>query len=347
LKKANNATFIIQADVQTKKIISELKIILNFPIRESGTSAAILKEIIMLTARHRSLGFNAVVSGFSLLFLITQVACSDNSPRAQVVPGPKAESEAAVPRDYTGNYPGFAGFDRVSALKVTEHQDILYRGQETPGKTAFEQEHGLVFSDGQGEMVVIPGQRPPVADPDYVDARELKLKMRELAAQLVVNLPQSLSSAIAVPTSFVAQDDFESSSSLGRFIADQMLYEFNQRGLATKEIRMTGRLVMREDGEFILARQNKASALESGALYLAGTYYTEQSTIFINARLIRAGGQILRTGQIIMPLNPLVKRMLSASGKKIIEQNIDILDFEQEARPSQTRTAFDQGLDIH
>jgi hypothetical protein len=318
--------------LQIKKIISELKIILNFPIRESGTSAAILKEIIMLTARHHSLGYYTVVSGFSLLFLMTQAACSHDTPKAQIV----AEQAS-----------GSAGFDRVAALKVTEQRNILYKGQETPGKTALEQEHGLVFSDGQGAVVVIPGQKAPAVDPDYVDARELKLKMRELAAQLVVNLPQSLSSYVAMPTSFVAQDDFESSSSLGRFIADQMLYEFNQRGLATKEMRMNGRLVMREDGEFILSRQNKATALESGALYLAGTYYTEQSTIFINARLIRAGGQVLRTGQIIMPLNPLVKRMLSASGKKIIEQNIDILDFEQEARPAQTRTAFDQGLDIH
>jgi hypothetical protein len=252
--------------------------------------------------------------------------------------------EAPVQDDYADKLSGFA---RVTALTLGERQNVSYLGRESAARTALERGHGLVFTDERGEVLVVPGQKAAAADPDLADARELKLKMREMAAQLVANLPRSFSSYIAIPVSFVAQDDFESSSSLGRFIVEQMLYEFNQRGLFTRELRMNGKLTMREDGEFILSRQNSVTALDARALYLTGTYHTGQNTIFINARLIRANGQIVRSGQIIMPLNPLTRRMLAASGKKMVEQDIEILDFEQEARPGQSPTLFDQGMDIH
>jgi hypothetical protein len=283
----------------------------------------------------------AAVLGFGLFLCLSQSSCSGGSSQARSYSG-----QGSGPDNYA-DPAGAAGLGRKTALTLDAGHNVLYKGQEGAGKTALEYEHGLVLPDGRGGVVVIPGQKAVAPDPDFVDARELKLKMRELAAQLVVDLPRSLSSYIAMPVSFVAQDDFESSSSLGRFIVEQMLYEFNHRGLLTKETRMSGKLITRDDGEFILSRQKGATDLDKGTLYLTGTYYTDQSTIFINARLIRAGGQIVRAGQIIMQLNPLTRRMLATSGRKIPEQSIEILDFEQEARPVQNRTAFDLGMDIH
>jgi hypothetical protein len=296
----------------------------------------------MFTGIYGSWGCKTAVLGLGLFLCLTQTSCAGNSAGERVSSGRTTETPAQG--DYAGS---LSGFERVTALTLDERQDVLYPGRKNTARTALERGHGLVFTDGRGEVLLVPGQKTAAANPDLVDARELKLKMRELAAQLVADLPGSFSSYIAIPVSFVAQDDFESSSSLGRFIVEQMLYEFTQRGLSTQELRMNGKLIMREDGEFILSRQNSVTALDARSLYLAGTYHTEQNTIFINARLIRANGQIIRTGQIIMPLNPLTRRMLAASGKKIAEQSIEILDFEQEARPLQSPTAFDQGMDIH
>jgi hypothetical protein len=298
----------------------------------------------MLTAPLKGFGHKMAVSGLFLLLSITQNACSDSAAQTQLSVNPEVETTS---RGNYDAYLGSSGFERVTALTLGEQKNIVYKGQPAKGSAVLEREHGLALPDGQGSILIIPGQKAPELNPDYVDARELKLKMRELAAQLVAELPRSLSPYIALPTAFVAQDDFERSSSLGRFVVEQMLYEFNQRGLSTKELRMNGKLTMREDGEFILSRQNSVTDLDPKALYLTGTYYTDQSTIFINARLMMASGKIIRTGQIIMPLNPLTRRMLANSGKRIITESIEILDFEQEARPAQTRTAFDQGLDIH
>jgi hypothetical protein len=286
----------------------------------------------------------AAVLSFGLLLCLLQSSCSGSSTQARIYPGQEGISNQDAGNDQSA---AAAGFGRKTVLTAEDGHDFLYKGQKGAGKTALAYAHGLVLPDGRGGVVVMPGQKAAPPDPDFVDARELKLKMRELAAQLVVDLPRSLSSYIAMPVSFVAQDDFESSSSLGRFIVEQMLYEFNHRGLLTRETRMTGKLTVRDDGEFILSRQNGVKDLDGGTLYLTGTYYTDQNTIFINARLIRAGGRIIRAGQIIMPLTPLTRRMLATSGKKIPEQSLEIMDFEQEARPVQNRTAFDLGLDIH
>jgi hypothetical protein len=321
-----------------KKTPPELKILGVIPIRENRSQ----KETIMFTAIYGSWGRKTAVLGLGLFLFLIQNSCAGNADGAGVASA--RATDAPARNDYAGK---LSGFERVTALTLDERQDLVYPGRENAARTALEREYGLVFTNERGGALIVPGQKAAAANPDLADARELKLKMRELAAQLVANLPSSFSSYIAIPVSFVAQDDFESSSSLGRFAVEQMLYEFNQRGLSTRELRMNGKLTMREDGEFILSRQNSVTALDARALYLAGTYHTGQNTVFINARLIRANGQIIRTGQIIMPLNPLTRRMLAASGKKIAEQYIEILDFEQEARPLQSPTAFDQGMDIH
>lgn len=240
-----------------------------------------------------------------------------------------------------------AEFERGSVLYLKKSQDALYKGKQVNSRTAQRQGHGLVLPDGEGGIIIVPGIEAPAQNPQLVDARELKLKMRELASQLVGGLNPSLSSYIALPTAFVQQDDFNRSSSLGRFAVEQLYYEFNQRGLRTKEYRMDKNLTVREDGEYILARTPGSSPLNSNTLYIVGTYYTAGEVLFINARLIRSNGDILRTGQLIFELSPLSKRMLANSGLKMPEASLEIKDFQTEARPPETVTAFEQGLDIH
>lgn len=187
----------------------------------------------------------------------------------------------------------------------------------------------------------------PLHTANYVDARELKLKMRELAAQLVAGLDESYASYMALPTVFVMQDDFERTSSFGRFVSEQMLYEFNQRGLSTREYRISGSLRMSPEGEFILARGNGRYKLNPNTLYLVGTYYFDDYSVFVNARLIKSDGSLVRSGQLILKNNPLTRRMLASSGKKIPEGKLGVLDFNTQARPPKIVSPIDQGMDIH
>jgi hypothetical protein len=234
-----------------------------------------------------------------------------------------------------------SGLERGSAMKTGHPGQILSQGQMVPSQNLLTHDNGLLLPDGRGGLVVVPGANPPGLNPNYVDARELKLKMRELAAQLIAGLDGSLSSYIALPTAFVTQDDFDRSSSLGRFIVEQMYYEFNQRGLPTREYRMDGKLTQREDGEFILARKPGAADLDPRTLYLVGTYYTDNFSVFINARLIRPDGRVARTGQLIMASTPLTRRMIAASGKRLPSEELEIRDFNMEARPPEASSVYD------
>jgi len=153
-------------------------------------------------------------------------------------------------------------------------------------------------------------------DPNYVAAQEVKLKVRELADQLIASLPNdALTGFVALPTSFVDQNDFNASSPLGRYLAEGLIYEFNQRGFPVREYRTDGSITMREGmGETALARKGKvATAKGKGNALLIGTYHQDPDVIFVNARLVRSSdGLVLRTGQVMLMPNAVTLRMTNA-----------------------------------
>lgn len=177
----------------------------------------------------------------------------------------------------------------------------------------------LMVPDTRGGYILVPGGARPTPSPAMVEAQELKLRLRELASQLLETWPgQPLTGVVALPTSFVALDNFNETSQLGRYIAESMFYEFNTRGFATREYRTNGSINMvAGQGEFALSRALPDVKVSSDwAALLVGTYYKDQGTVFINARLVRpSDGLVLRTGQIILPMNSLVARMTAQPRK--------------------------------
>ena len=153
-------------------------------------------------------------------------------------------------------------------------------------------------------------------NPNYIAAQEVKLKVRELAEQLIASLPNdALTGFVALPTSFVDQNDFNSSSPLGRYLAEGLIYEFNQRGFPVREYRTDGGITMREGtGETTLVRKGRiATAKGKGNALLIGTYHQDPDVIFVNARLVRASdGLVLRTGQVMLTPNAVTLRMTNA-----------------------------------
>lgn len=174
-------------------------------------------------------------------------------------------------------------------------------------------ELGLLVPDLNGQYTLIPGGPRPAPPQSMIDAQELKLKVREMAAQLLETWPnQSLTGVVAVPTTFVSLNNFNESSGLGRYLGEALFYEFNTRGFAAREYRTNGTIRLEPgQGEFTLSRALPDLKVDKDwAALVVGTYYRDLDAVFVNARMIRpSDGLVLRTAQIVLPMNDLVRRM--------------------------------------
>ncbi len=172
-----------------------------------------------------------------------------------------------------------------------------------------------VYSDPSqlgGSLRLPKGNLPAGPDPNVVQAQELKLKVKEMASQLLETWPgDNLSGLVALPTSFVQLDNFQQSSPLGRYLAEALIYEFNTRGFAVQEYRLTGEIAMNPGGEFALSRALAPYKLgQPWQAVVVGTYYRDQYSLLVNARLVRSeDGLVLRSAELVLPMNGLLARM--------------------------------------
>lgn len=169
----------------------------------------------------------------------------------------------------------------------------------------------------------------PPEQPGYVDAVELKLKCRELADQMLATVPNdALKGFVAMPTTFVDENDTSRSSPLGRVMAESMFYEFNQRGFPTREYRLTGKIdvVGGKNDLALAANQVVPTTKQPWAALVVGTYYVDKDATFVNARLVRASdGLVLRTGQLVLPNTPVIARM-SRSDTAVASRSTSSMD---------------------
>jgi hypothetical protein len=215
-------------------------------------------------------------------------------------------------------------------------------------------ESGIVLPDGRGGVVMIPGEKSEPQSRGYVDARELKLKIRELAEQLIADIRDcSLQGAVALPTAFVNLDNFKETSSLGRLISEQLFHEFTQRGFPIREYRIPGSIKVHPgEGEFYLSRELGNVAPSSRSAVIVGTYSGDKRVLFINARLVRPGdGRVLRTANLVLEGNALTGRLMRASGRSLESGEMRIRDYKEAVRPAGSAATgenpFDRGEDIH
>lgn len=212
------------------------------------------------------------------LALAAALLCSAVAAQAQTVGpvNPGAQVDVSAPRSVTVN--GVPGV----------------RERDTPGA-----HQGLLVPDGVGGYVnYAPGpavKQPPTRD----DAEEIRLFARELASQITGGLSGQtpLTGVVSIPSAFVEQDS-RLATPFGRLLGEQMTYELTSRGFPVRE-----------------ARGGKAPARAKGkkaepVAVLAGSYYVEQGNVFVNARLVEPGGRVLRTGSVLMPMTPVLRRIL-------------------------------------
>ena len=233
-----------------------------------------------------------------------------------------------------------------NALPTGAERTAIVNGDDVQVREILDSDVGFAVPDANDGLVWL---RTPSksTSPAYADARELRLKIRELASQLIANMDPSLRGVVGLPTSFVNQENFSQSSPLGRFIAEQMFYEFNQRCFPVKEYRLGQSVTVNEDGEFILSRKIPAiSTANKGLVFVVGTYFIDRQAVFVNARLVRGNGTVLRTAQVVLPNTNMTRRMLAGSGKTLKAGSLPISDYKTETQPTNL-TPFDQGEDIH
>lgn len=233
-----------------------------------------------------------------------------------------------------------------NAVPVDTKRTVVINGEETSLRESIDGDMGFTVPDSDGGLIWVPAPAKPVV-PGHADARELRLKVRELASQLIATMDPSLRGAVAIPTSFVNQEDFSQSSPLGRFIAEQFFYECNQRGFPVREYRMAPSVTVREDGEFLLTRKTGGVPTTTpGALFVAGTYFVDRQAVLVNARLVRGNGTVLRTAQVILPSTGMTRRMLAGGGRSLKTGSLPIQDYKTTTQPTNL-TPFDQGEDVH
>lgn len=240
-------------------------------------------------------------------------------------------------------------FDSVTAMRVSKTPEtVMMDGMAVPMRSMRTIDSGIVVPDGNGGLIWREGARPE-PDPSHVAARELKLKVRELADQLLSNIDRkSMKGVTAMPVSLVNQDDFDESSSFGRYMAEALFYEFNQRGFPVREYR-GGDLVLRKgEGEFLLSRAQQQIYVDSGmTMFVAGTYYQDKQNVFVNVRMFRAAdGMVLRTAQLVFPQSDVSRRMLANTGRRFEETYVGMNDYDMLTRAFDL-TAFDLGEDFH
>jgi TolB-like protein len=142
-------------------------------------------------------------------------------------------------------------------------------------------------------------------------ATELKLKVRELAQQLIDHAQEPIADQYRVIVStFVNLNQLYTTSGLGRAMAEQMISEFQRAGIGVVDVRMTPAIQIVEGyGEYGMSRDMaQLSYVQEAQAVVVGTYTISDGQVMVNARLLQQGnGFVLSSGSIVFEANKLVQ----------------------------------------
>jgi len=154
----------------------------------------------------------------------------------------------------------------------------------------------------------------------------LQAKINQLGKALIVNASEVLVDEYVVAVStFVSLDNLYATSSLGRFMSEQLLSTLQQSGLEVLEVRKTpGMMVSPYHGEYALSRSmDEINLVQAAQAVVVGTYAVAGQEIFVNARLLRnEDNRVLSSASLVLPIDELTANLLA-----------------NESMPASTRTA--------
>ncbi len=158
------------------------------------------------------------------------------------------------------------------------------------------------------------------------EAHALMLRIRDMAEELFANLEDpdplvgDLGNGLLVST-FVDINKLYRTSSFGRYLAGQLMNEFQRYAYPVKDMRKSTSVMVEEKrGEFGLSRDvDEIAANHSAGAMLTGTYLVGENEIIVNARILdNESSMLLSSATVIFPRNSLGNLMLqdTASARK-------------------------------
>ncbi len=186
----------------------------------------------------------------------------------------------------------------------------------------------LPSSDSDASAQPSPVPYPPPVKPVNAFRRTIK----DIASQLFENLedqdPQigMLAEGVAF-TVFVDLKKLTRTSSFGRYLAEQLMTEFQQHGYSVIEVRKSNEiLVQAKRGEYGLSRDLNeiGSAVQARAL-LTGTYTLAGDHVMVNAKILdNKNALMLSSANAVFSKNSLVESLLadSASAQPKTKENV-------------------------
>ena len=146
-------------------------------------------------------------------------------------------------------------------------------------------------------------------------AGSISLMAQELASHLAEPDPEAgeLAQGLAV-CSFVDLKKLYRTSSFGRYLAEQLMSEFQQRGFKVMELRKTTSLMIQEKrGEYTLSRDPAELNLSvKASATLTGTYTEAGDHVLVNAKIIdNRNSAMLASATLVFPRNRMVAQLLA------------------------------------
>jgi TolB-like protein len=143
----------------------------------------------------------------------------------------------------------------------------------------------------------------------------LSAAINQLGQALIDNAGEAEANEYVVAVStFVSLDNLYATSSLGRYLSEQLLSALQQAGLEVVEVRKAASLMLSAShGEFALSRDmDELSREQAVQAVVVGTYAVAGREIFVNARLLRnEDNRVLSSATLVLPLDAMTEKLLA------------------------------------
>ncbi len=227
-----------------------------------------------------------------------------------------ASDEMLTAREYQANDP-LECFNPATVLQGDRDGKVRLPGGSYTSYSTKGVPSEIIVPNAKGDdFVRIPIENTLNPSATYLDAHELRLKVRELTSQLLETWAFSgVKGMVAYITTFTPQHDLTLPTPFGQYLRDAFTYEFNNRGFPVRDY--SARDLIINEGGFAFGISDgtyKVPVVSKDAAIITGTFYRDEDYLFMNVRLIRGyDGMVLRTAQTIFPVTPLVGRMTERS----------------------------------
>ena len=169
-----------------------------------------------------------------------------------------------------------------------------------------------------------PPRPAPASEPTYEEARNLPLRSANYAAadELVRLAGLTTASATSnhantggtlIVATLASIDALEQSSTLGRFVSEQVASRLSQTGLSVVDLKVRNGIYMkRNEGEFMLTREIRdVAAAHKAQGVIVGTYAESANFVHITLKLVDPATSLVRAAyDYSLPLDKQVKSMI-------------------------------------